>query len=135
MILSQPSGVGRKCRTPIPARLLPRGLNFSVSFCATAPLIRPEAITTAVRTDFGRDLEFPTPDWALIGVNELGSSRESTALEHLGRRVLLSERVGAHSPKSRSMGALTEAFSPLYDNQVGLRIPSQLGWATARKTE
>jgi SAM-dependent methyltransferase len=33
------------------------------------------------------------------------------------------------------LGALTEAFSPLYDNQVGLRIPSQLGWATARKTE
>ena len=33
------------------------------------------------------------------------------------------------------LGALTEAFSPLYDAHVGLRVPSQLGWATARKPE
>jgi hypothetical protein len=33
------------------------------------------------------------------------------------------------------LGALTEAFSALYDEHVGLRVPSQLGWATARKAE
>ena len=31
------------------------------------------------------------------------------------------------------LNALTEAFRPLYDEHVGLRIRSQLGWATARK--
>jgi SAM-dependent methyltransferase len=31
------------------------------------------------------------------------------------------------------LDALTEAFAPLFDNHVGLRIRSQLGWATARK--
>ncbi|GAC1603344.1 MAG: class I SAM-dependent methyltransferase [Acidimicrobiales bacterium] len=29
--------------------------------------------------------------------------------------------------------ALTEAFGPLYDDHLGLRIRSQFGWATARK--
>jgi ubiquinone/menaquinone biosynthesis C-methylase UbiE len=31
------------------------------------------------------------------------------------------------------LDALTEAFSPLFDEHVGLRIRSQFGWATARK--
>ena len=60
------------------------------------------------RTDLGPDLEFPAPDWALIGIDELGGSGESAALEHLGRRVFLGEGVGGDGPETCPVSAFDE---------------------------
>jgi len=74
---------------------------------------RPGRVSVAVaaqpiefgRADLGSDLEFPAPDWALIGIDELGGSGESAALEHLGRRVFLGEGVGGDGPRVGVRGA------------------------------
>jgi SAM-dependent methyltransferase len=51
------------------------------------------------------------------------------AMAAAGPSVPAIERVGYDA----FLDALTETFGPLQDDQVGLRIRSQLGWATARK--
>ena len=77
---------------------------------------RPGRVSVAVaaqpvefgRADLGADLEFPAPDWALIGIDELGDSGESAALEHLGRRVFLGEGVSGDGPKTCPASAFDE---------------------------